>query len=148
MLLEELAQLPFRQRAREAVHQLPVLDQDHGRDRADLEGRGELLLLVDIDLGQSERAVVFRGQFFQDRAELLAGPAPLGPEIDQDRGFQRFLQDIGLEAVGGGVEDVEGVGHGGSVGEGLAADMVAARGRCKSTQTITDVGPHGCVANV
>ena len=113
VVLEELAHLAFRQRAGEAVDDLAVLDQEHGRDRADLERRAELRLLVDIDLGQLERAVVVGGEFLQDRAELLARPAPLGPEIDQHRGLHRFLQHFGLEAVGGGVEDM---GLGGASG--------------------------------
>ena len=89
---EEFAQLRFRQRAGEAVDQLPVLDQHHRRDRADLERGGELLLLVDVDLGQQERAVVVGRELFQDRAELLARPAPVRPEIDEHRHLQRLLQ--------------------------------------------------------
>ena len=118
MVGEEFAQLRFRQGAGKAVDQLPVLDQHHGRDRADLERGGELLLLVDIDLGQQERAVVIGGEFFQDRPELLARPAPFGPEIDQHRHLQRFLDDVGFERIGGGVEDVGfgGVGHGRAMG--------------------------------
>src|SRR5690606_34227204 len=115
VVLEELAQLRFGRRAGETVDQLAVLYQHHRRDGTDLERGGELLFGLDIDLGQLERTVVFAGQFLQHRAELLAWPAPLGPEIDQHRHLQRALDDLRLEAVGGGVEHVRlggGGGHG------------------------------------
>src|SRR5690606_29422024 len=84
-----------------AVHQ-----QEHGGHRPDLECRGQLLLLVHVDLGQLERAVVFAGELFQDRAQGLAGAAPFGPEVDQHGRRGRLLEDVGLEIGGGGVEDV------------------------------------------
>ena len=111
VVLQELAQLGLGQGAWESVHQLPVLDQHHGRDGADLEGAGQLLLGFDVDLRQAERAVVLGSQLLEDRAERLARAAPLGPEIDQHRDLQGGLEDLGLEGGGGGVEDVGGVGH-------------------------------------
>src|SRR5690606_40769620 len=39
--------------------------------------------------------------------------APGRPEVHQHRRLQRFLQDFGLEVLGGDVEDVGKVGHGG-----------------------------------
>src|SRR5690606_21199683 len=106
VVLQELAPLALGQRALEAVEDLPVLDQEHGRDRTDLEGAGDLRLLLGIDLGQQEGAVVFAGELLEDRPEGLARAAPFGPEIDQDRHLQRLLQHFGFEACGGGVEDV------------------------------------------
>src|SRR5690606_1274810 len=98
----------------EPVHQLSALDQEHGRDRADLERARDLRLLLGIDLGQQEGAVVVGRELFQDRPQRLARTAPFGPEVDQDRHLQRLLQDLGLEPPGRGIEDVgAGVdGHG------------------------------------
>ncbi|MNI43044.1 hypothetical protein D3C73_973610 [compost metagenome] len=116
MLGQEFTQLTFRQGAGEAVHQLPTLDQEHGGHRTDLEGRGDLLFLVHIDLGQFEGAVVFAGQLLQHRAEGLARFAPGRPEVHQDRRLQRLLQHFRLEGSGGGVEYVGRLGHGASFG--------------------------------
>ena len=45
----------------------------------------------------------------------------LGPEVDEHGHLQGTLQHLGLESVGGGVEDVRGSGggHGGSRVEGM-----------------------------
>jgi hypothetical protein len=129
---EEFAQLAFRQCAGESVDKLAALDEVDGRDRTHLERAGELLFLVDVDLRQAERAVVFVGEFFEDRAERLAGPAPLGPEVDKHGHLQRALQDIGFEGVGGGVENVRGSsgGHGGSqAGDGRQMGAMPRRGK-------------------
>ena len=40
------------------------------------------------------------GQFFQDRAQDLARPAPLGPEVDQHRNRVATLDDVLFEIVG------------------------------------------------
>ena len=97
VLREELAQLAFRQRALESVDRLAALDEHHGRDRADLERRAEFLFLVDVDLREPERAVVFGGELFEDRPERLARSAPRRPEVDEHRRLQRCLDDVGLE---------------------------------------------------
>ena len=126
VVLEEFAQLAFRQRAGEAIDQLPVLDQHHRRHRADLERGGQFLFGIDIDLGQFEGAVVVGGQLFQHRAQGLARAAPGRPEIHQHRGFQRLADHRVLEGRGGGVEYVRlgGVGHGG-LGRCDAMEMAA-----------------------
>ena len=111
MRCEELAQLAFRQRAGEAVDQLSPLHQEDGGHGADLERRGDLLLLVHVDLGQHERTLVLARQLFQDRPQGLARPAPGGPEIHQHRHVQRLAQDLGFEGVGGGVEYVGQLAH-------------------------------------
>src|SRR3546814_9799022 len=57
----------------------------------------------------------------------LAWPAPLGPEVDQYRRLQGFLQHLGLEGGGSGVEDVRsGGGIGGHSGhpERVQAEIV------------------------
>ena len=71
----------------------------------------ELFLFgLDIDLGEQEGPAELIRQFFEGRAEAFARPAPLGPEIQQYRGLLRTLQHLGLEGLGGGIEDVRGGG--------------------------------------
>ena len=106
MLFQEFADLAFRHRAGEAVHDLATLDQEDGGHRTDLEGRGDFLFLVHVDLGQHEAAVVLAGQLFQDRTQGLARPAPGCPEVHQYGGLLGFLQDFGFEGLGNGVENV------------------------------------------
>src|SRR5690606_21038846 len=55
-------------------------------------------MLVDIDLDQPDLAGLFGDDLFDGRTELAAGTAPGCPEIDQYRGFERGIDDIGLEA--------------------------------------------------
>jgi hypothetical protein len=74
VVLEELAQLALRQYAGETIDELAALDQEHGGDRAHLERGAELLLLVDIDLGEHEGAVVFAGQLLETGPSCLHGP--------------------------------------------------------------------------
>src|SRR3546814_11683885 len=69
------------------------------------------------DVCSSDLAVEFGGQFLEDRPQRLAWPAPLGPAVDQYRRLQGFLQHLGLEGGGSGVEDVRsGGGTGGHSG--------------------------------
>ena len=128
MLLQEFADLAFRHRAGEAVHDLPALDQEHGGHGTDLESRGDFLFLVHVHLGQHEAAVVLARQLFQDRPQGLARPAPRCPEVHQHGGLQGFLQDFGFKGFGGGVENVGGVGHGGLVKESWGLDGGAVEG--------------------
>ena len=60
---------------------------------------GEFAFLIGIDLGQLELAAVFPGQLRQHRHDGLAGFAPVGPEIDQHRLFEGFLQHQLLEIL-------------------------------------------------
>ncbi|MNV48100.1 hypothetical protein D3C71_1399910 [compost metagenome] len=117
VLGEEFAQLAFGHGAGEAIDDLAVLDQEHRGHRADLEGGSDLLLLVHIDLGQLEGAVVLTGQLLQKRPQALARPAPGGPEVDQHGRLHGLLQNLGLEGVGGGFENVGKFAH-----DGVLAD--------------------------
>jgi putative thioredoxin len=47
-------------------------------------GQVELLVGVDVDFRQYPRTAAFGGESFEDRAELLARAAPVGPEVDDD----------------------------------------------------------------
>ena len=42
--------------------------------------------VLDVDLGEDPGAGRLVGELLEDRAELLARPAPVGPEVDDHRG--------------------------------------------------------------
>src|SRR6185503_10442984 len=64
-----------------------VLEEHERRDPADavLGRRG--LVLVDVELGDLEAARVLGGDLVEGGRDHLAGPAPLGPVVDQHRGL-------------------------------------------------------------
>ena len=73
-----------------------------GRDRLDLELRGDELVLVGVDLGQHHALVGIGGRdLLQQRRQRLARPAPLRPEIDDDEARHRRLDDVAAEALDG-----------------------------------------------
>ena len=70
------------------------------RDRLDLELRGEELVGLDVDLGEDHALVgIIGGELVEDRAQLLARPAPFGPEIEDHEAGHRRLDDVALEAL-------------------------------------------------
>src|SRR3989344_5601737 len=80
-----------------------VLEQHQGRDAADAIFRRSLGVLVDVELGDLELAVVFPGNFFEHRRNHLAWAAPLRPVVDQHRaiGLEYFL----LKTVVSNIDD-------------------------------------------
>ena len=48
-----------------------------------LYSRGDLRVVVDVDLRDRELAVELGGELLEDRRDRLAGAAPGGPEIDE-----------------------------------------------------------------
>jgi hypothetical protein len=58
MLVQEFADLAFGHGAHEAIDRLPVFQQDAGGNAANLEGTGQLLLLVGQD--ENERHTITR----------------------------------------------------------------------------------------
>ena len=60
---------------------------------------------VDVDLGQHPRAAALRGEPLEHRRQLLARPAPLGPEVEDHRHLERPVQHLGLEGRLGDVDD-------------------------------------------
>src|SRR5688572_9334620 len=72
--------------AHDLIHDLSVLEEEQSGNRVDTELNGEVLVVVDVDLGDLHLAVIFGGQFIQQRPKLLARSAPLGPKI-HEHGF-------------------------------------------------------------
>src|ERR1043166_2723650 len=95
--VKESGQLRLRQRAHARRLDVAVLEEHQRGDAADAEFRRNLLVLVDVDLGDLQAAFVFLGDLVQDRCDRFARPAPFGPVIDQDRGVG--FQDFRLERV-------------------------------------------------
>ena len=94
--------------ADELGHDVPVAEGLHGRDPAHAEPGGEAGVGVDVDLGQLDPALARCHRLLQQGSEHVAGAAPLGPEVDDDRHLARALDDVLLEAR---LADVHGV-HG------------------------------------
>ena len=103
VFVEELTNLPLRQSPHEAVHRLPVLEQDAGRDAADAEGPRQLLLLVGVDLDQLEAAGIGHLKLFQQGPDDLAGATPGRPEVHQHRHGLGGGNDLGFKVFDGDV---------------------------------------------
>src|SRR5215218_10396551 len=89
--------------ADELVDQAATGERLDRRDALDLEGRGQALVLVDVEPGQDNLAAVALHRPLQRRGQGVAGPAPVGPEVDQYGNGLGLLQHLGLE---GGLGDV------------------------------------------
>ena len=108
--VEKGPHLAFRQRTGKFVDRFAIDEGLDTGDTAHAVACRELLVLVRIDLGEQELAVVFGREFFQDGLQLLARAAPGCPEIDHHRAMLRFFEDA-LRKVG--EADVESMfGHG------------------------------------
>ena len=96
--VDELGQLCLADGADLGSLNLAVLEQQQGRDAANLETRGGLLVVVDIDLDHLDPSRIFIGQLVHQRSDHLARATPFGPEIDQNGhiALQHFGLEIGL----------------------------------------------------
>ena len=122
--VEELLDLRRRQRADELGDDLAVAKRLDGRDALDAEQLRDVRVLVGVDLRQDDLAVAGGGGLLERRAELTAGAAPRGPEVDDDRDLVGSVQYLGLEVGLVHIDD----GHGMQVRTGpLGATAVACR---------------------
>src|SRR5690606_10154825 len=82
------------------LDRLAVLVQDQRRDAGDAQLGGHACVLIDVDLGDLQRAGLLFGDFIEDRCDHAARSAPDGPEVDQDRhiGLEHFLIERGIAA--------------------------------------------------
>src|SRR5690606_2840887 len=96
--IDKLLDLALRQGALKAVDWLALIEGIDGRNRLDSELRGQLLVLVDIDLDQRHLAPGRFHDLFENRGQLLAGSAPGGPEVHQDGTLHGSFQDVLAEA--------------------------------------------------
>jgi len=114
--LDEGLDLAFRHRAHETIDRLAVDEGDHGWDRLNAHLAGNLRVLVDVHLDEFDLAFRAAHRVFEDRAELLARPAPRRPEIDHDRLALGFLQHILHEGLCGGILDEVAAVRGSGIG--------------------------------
>src|ERR1044071_816560 len=85
VLVDERLEVRLRHRPDGAIHHLPFLEHDQRRDRGHAELHRDLLVLVDVHLGDDRFSLVVRGELFDDRADDPARSAPRRPEVDEDR---------------------------------------------------------------
>src|SRR5215831_3132986 len=89
--------LGARHRADHLVHDLTVLDEEDGRNRADTVARSQRRLLVHVDLGERHSSVRGLGQLLEHGRDGPAGTAPRRPEIDHPDAFgdgQRLVERL------------------------------------------------------
>ena len=99
-LVERLLQLRFAAGIGQVGDRLALEHRIDGRDRLDLELGCNELFLVDIDLHQHHALVGIVGRnLFQQRGQRLAGPAPVGIEIEDDELRHRRFDDVLLEPL-------------------------------------------------
>src|SRR5690606_17496126 len=82
-LADEVLQRRGGQRAGLGVEHDAVAHRHQRRDRRDAERLRELDLRLGVDLAEGDVLVGLRG-LLEDGRELVARPAPLGPEVDED----------------------------------------------------------------
>lgn len=148
-LLDPAAQRRGRCGTRLAGDDLAVLDDHQRRHGPHVEAPRQRRRRVDVDLDQLHRPGELRGDLFQGRAHRPARAAPLGPQVDQDRGGGA-LGDLG-ERVVAGVDDPRHPGAAAATGRGArrrGRDPVAlAAGRARHDvarhlSLLTFVRPH------
>jgi hypothetical protein len=107
-LIHKRSQLGFAQCAHFGCRELAFVEDHERGDAANAEFAGDASVVVDVELGDLELAVVGGGHFVQGGGNHFAGAAPFGPEINEHG--HAGLQYISLEAgIGDGFD--EGVGH-------------------------------------
>ena len=90
------------------VDHLASLEKYHSGNGAHAVLGGDFAGIIDIDLGDGELAGELLGEVLKQGRDGLAGPAPRGPEVHQDRSG-RLGDGIG-KSGGGELGDV--LGHG------------------------------------
>ena len=97
--IEEGRDLRRRDGAGELGGDLAVLEGLDGGDALNLKARGELLVGVDVDLGELHLALALRRFGLQGRPELAARAAPLGPEVDDHGHLVGALEHVLGESI-------------------------------------------------
>src|SRR5262249_3552665 len=88
----------FLREADDRLDDLAALEDEDGRDPADLELERDVGVFVDVQLADRDLARVLAGERVNRRPEPFAGAAPLRPEIHQHRrtGLQHAVVKIGI----------------------------------------------------
>ena len=86
----------LRHRAADLIDLARAAEDDHRRDRLDLEAGGAARVLVDVQLRDLQLARALAGERLEHRRDGAARPAPGRPEVDQHR--DRRVLDLLLPA--------------------------------------------------
>ena len=103
VLVQELAHLAFGLRAHKAIHRLAIHHQHTGGYAANAKHACDLLVGIDIHLGQLEAASVFDLQLLQRGHQRLAGATPCGPEVHQHGHRHRSGNHLGFKIFNGDI---------------------------------------------
>ena len=80
---------------------LALIEKEQGGDGANAVFGSDALLVVNVDLADADFAVVFVGEFIEDRRDHFAWAAPFSPKVHKDGRFrlEHFLGEIRLRKV-------------------------------------------------
>lgn len=106
MLFDLGFQIGFPDESNELFGDLAVLEEDEGRNGADIELGCDLAVLIDVDFPDGQFPGHFSGQLFENGCYGFAGSTPGGPEINQQGDGGRI--DRTFEISGGEVLDIFG----------------------------------------
>jgi hypothetical protein len=120
-LIHKRLQLRFAECPDFRSSELAFVEDHQGGDAADAKFAGDVAVVIDVELGDLQLAVVGSGQLIQRGGDHFAGAAPFGPKVHEDGLVS--LQHVGFEAGIGDVFD-EVAGHGSSLLK-LGLDMSA-----------------------
>src|ERR1700674_3235390 len=98
MLVDDLLQVILLGEADDGFDDLAPFEEQQCRDAANLEREGGIWIVVHVQLAHRHFAGVIGRQRIDGRRQALAGPAPFGPEIHQNRvaGLQHGFVEIGV----------------------------------------------------
>src|SRR5205085_2337687 len=121
--VDELVHLRLPERADEPRQGVAVAKGDDGGDALHTQRAGHPLVRVDGELREEERAAALPRDLLDGGPERAAGPAPRGPEIDDDGALLRALQNDLLEVRVRRLDDgCGGRAHGSSLRAGTPFD--------------------------
>src|SRR5437764_7863642 len=84
-LVEVRLEIALAEHADHLLCHFAVLENQEGWHGANAVLDGNLPVIVDVDFADFHLAVVFAGDFIENRRDHFAGAAPFGPEIHQHR---------------------------------------------------------------
>lgn len=91
----------LRTKSNKFVDLLTVAENQHGRDRHDLEHGAKSALFIDVDLDDLDVVTKLARDIIEDWGKLLARATPFSPEVNDDRLGGGGLDYFGTEGVGG-----------------------------------------------
>ena len=102
--IQKGAHFPFRKRTGKFIDLFAIDEGLDAGNAAYAVTRSKLLVVVGVDLGQQELAIIFSGKLLQEGLQRFAGTTPRRPEIDHHRAMLRFLENLLLKI---GKTDIE-----------------------------------------